>query len=316
VLSSRFSQWILPLTGYTVHRLLFEDSARTLPIRDKSMSHEDYYKNVKGMELRHPTATPMVAVLGRRDEVIHLPAEIVTSNDLDPAVREKLPQIASYQPKTRYDEIERFKKYVTPGAARSRERENGMNLLPAAGIVLSDNMMVVPARVLSVPALMAAGVNLTSANSENWGNALNRACYKVNPTEQTEMHAVVFYHSSITREGAMKAFDVIRSRANAFQSKFRLAEKPYHMVETSPAQRDRSHHCEELERFLSAKHASKNLFFMQFVKPVNGNVDPDYSPVKYMVRALFAKSAHWCRCHKFLNPFVGMSRFSSCGWVG
>lgn len=54
----------------------FENSARTLPIPDKKISHLEYFKQ-KGVTLQFPDARPMLAVEGRRNQTIYLPPELV-----------------------------------------------------------------------------------------------------------------------------------------------------------------------------------------------------------------------------------------------
>jgi hypothetical protein len=56
------------------------------------------------------------------------------------------------------------------------------------------------------------------------------------------------------------------------------------MIPTTPNTGQLSEHCARLEHFLSYNLTGKNLVFLQFVWPPRGNSDPDYSPVKHMVR--------------------------------
>jgi hypothetical protein len=78
------------------------------------MSHAEYFKSVKNIQLEHPKARPMIAVLGQRKQTIYLPAELVTGNELDPRVREQLPKIASFSPDVRTKAIENIKAFLTP----------------------------------------------------------------------------------------------------------------------------------------------------------------------------------------------------------
>jgi hypothetical protein len=72
----------------------FSHSPRSLPVADKGISHEEYFRS-KGVKLKFPEARPMVVVLGRHDRKIFLPAELVSGTELEPRVREMLPKIAS-----------------------------------------------------------------------------------------------------------------------------------------------------------------------------------------------------------------------------
>jgi hypothetical protein len=87
----------------------FEHSPRSLPVQDKGISHEEYFKQ-KGITLKYPDAEPMVVVLGRNDRRMYLPPELVTGNELEPRVREMLPQIASFTPEKRNNAIANIKK--------------------------------------------------------------------------------------------------------------------------------------------------------------------------------------------------------------
>jgi hypothetical protein len=81
-------------SGYTVVDLDFSHSPRSLPVPEKKMSHEEYFRK-KGVNLKFPDAKPMVVVLGRHDRHIFLPAELVSGTELEPRVREMLPKIAA-----------------------------------------------------------------------------------------------------------------------------------------------------------------------------------------------------------------------------
>lgn len=109
----------LCIPGYTVRELLFRHSPTSIPIPGKDLSHADYFRQRKGVVLQHPIATRMVAVLGRREQVICLPAELVCGNELDPSVRQALPKVARFDPPTRHAAIERIKEFLVPGAQRS-----------------------------------------------------------------------------------------------------------------------------------------------------------------------------------------------------
>ena len=78
----------------------------------------------------------MVAVLGRNNSTIHLPAELVCFNELDPFLEQQLPLIASFKPFERHQTIEEMKRYLTPGGQKTKGAGGG--LLPAIGLILED----------------------------------------------------------------------------------------------------------------------------------------------------------------------------------
>lgn len=69
----------------------------------------------KQVRLDYPDVPPMITVIGRRKQPIYLPAELVMGNELEPRVREMLPQIASFSPKTRFDAVQKIKDFLIPG---------------------------------------------------------------------------------------------------------------------------------------------------------------------------------------------------------
>jgi hypothetical protein len=137
------------MIGYTICTLDFENSPRSLPVPGKGISHEEYFKQ-KGVTLKYPDAKPMVVVLGRHDRKIHLPAE-VAGNELEPRVREMLPQIASFTPEKRNQAIVNIKKLLVPGAQKTK---GAGGMLPSLGIILQDQRLPASCCVLPVPTLM------------------------------------------------------------------------------------------------------------------------------------------------------------------
>jgi len=71
--------------------LAWDHSAASLPVKGLGMSHAEYFKTRKNINLKYPNAKPMVEVLGRRKESIFLPAELVCGNELDNKVKMMLP---------------------------------------------------------------------------------------------------------------------------------------------------------------------------------------------------------------------------------
>jgi hypothetical protein len=177
---------------YSVKDLLFDKSPATLPVSNKGMSHAEYFAQRKGITLKYPKAVPMVEVLGRNDSSIFLPAEIVCANELDTQLKAKLPLIASFTPgkeeimfgfllcltiymhslspirfqsDVRHKAIEEIRRFVTPGAQKSKGEKD---LLPALGFVLSDSRIKVRVTKLPLPVITAAGLRIPESAGGMW----------------------------------------------------------------------------------------------------------------------------------------------------
>jgi hypothetical protein len=212
---------------YFVIDLLFHDSANSLKIPEKEMSHTEYFES-KGHKLKYPDAKPMVAVQGRRNMTIFFPAEMVAGNELDIRVKEKLPSVASFSPTQRNAALEKVTAYLTPGSQKSK---SAGGLLPALGIQLSDDgRITASARVLPLPAIVAAGVLIPGHKGENWAPMLTQAKFKVEPREATVMNVVLVCNNRLTR-GAPLVYNRIRDMVNTFNSKFRFGDNPFEVVE-------------------------------------------------------------------------------------
>lgn len=59
----------------------FENSAKTLPVPNKGISHAEYFLQKK-VALQFPDAKPMILVEGRRKMTIYLPPELVAGIEL------------------------------------------------------------------------------------------------------------------------------------------------------------------------------------------------------------------------------------------
>ena len=86
---------------YSIIDLDFDKTPANFPVEGLGMSHADYFKNKKKINLSYPNTPPMVAVLGRSNSTIYLPPELVCVNELDPFVKQQLPLIASFKPPER-----------------------------------------------------------------------------------------------------------------------------------------------------------------------------------------------------------------------
>ena len=68
-----------------------------------------------------------------------------------------LPTIASYKPEERNQAIDEIKKFLRPGAQRTK---GSGGLLPACGIMMKEERLQAKATVMPLPMLMAAGVQI------------------------------------------------------------------------------------------------------------------------------------------------------------
>jgi hypothetical protein len=215
----------LDKSTYWIHDVLFDHSPDSLPVGNLGMSHTVYFRDRKKHTLQHPTAKPMLAVLGRNKSIIHLPAEIVCVNDLDEEVKMQLPQIASFNPEVRSGAIETIKKFLIPGAQSTK---NAGGLLPALGIVLDDQRLKVPAEVMPIPVLVSHGMRLSiPAGKNQWTPQLARASFDVDPKKAIVFSAVVIHHKSI---GWEQPYKTIVSMVNNHKAIFRLPDRPIKVI--------------------------------------------------------------------------------------
>lgn len=150
---------------YSVVDLHFDKTPASLPVEGLGMSHAQYFKARKDIELQYPNAAPIVAVSGRNNSIIFLPAELVCGNELDAQLKVKLPTIASFTPQVRYKGIAEMKRYLIPGATKSK---NGGGLLPSLGFGLVDQLINVAVTKLELPVITAAGVQVPPNMGAMW----------------------------------------------------------------------------------------------------------------------------------------------------
>mmetsp|Transcript_42001 Transcript_42001/g.46923 ORF Transcript_42001/g.46923 Transcript_42001/m.46923 type:complete len:590 (-) Transcript_42001:1218-2987(-) len=210
---------------YSVTDLLFNHSAHTLPVEGLGMTHAEYFASRKNITLKYPNAKPMIAVLGRRNQTIFLPPELVAGNELEPRVKQQLPMIASYKPDSRNRAIDKIRSYLIPGAQKSK---GAGGLLPALGIQLADGRLSAKAQVLPLPMLMAAGVPVPASKGENWAPLLNRANFNINPNESNEMKVILFHNERI--RSAVPVYNKIRDLVNSYKATYRLSIQPFQVV--------------------------------------------------------------------------------------
>lgn len=211
---------------YSVKDLLFDQSAASLPVEGLGMSHAEYFQNRKGVTLKYPNAKPMIAVLGRRDSTIYLPAELVAGNELERRVKEQLPMIASFKPDARNAAIDKIRAYLVPGAQKSK---GAGGLLPALGVQLMDGRLSAKARVMALPRVMAAGVEVPKSKGENWAPVLGSANFRVNPKQAVTLNVILVYHERLEK-GARMVYGKIRNAVNSMNTTYRFGDSPVEFV--------------------------------------------------------------------------------------
>jgi hypothetical protein len=232
----------------------------------------------------------MVEVPGRCDSKIFLPPELVMGNELDPRVREQLPQIASFNPKERDEAIDMIKSFLVPGAQKTK---NAGGLLPSTGIILHTKRLSVKAEVYDIPQLVAARIPIPKGSGENWGPMLSKANFNVDPKVATELNVVLFYNRRIG-SCATSVYEKIQAFVNRFNTKYRLKPKLFGSIEVG----DQEQHWGAVEKYFSDPKLPDNIFVIDFVKPAAKKLDPAYPVVKH----LLTKSG-------FLSQFVNFKTF-------
>lgn len=261
---------------YSVIDIDFNNSPASLPIDGQEISHADYFMKKKNISLEFPDVKPIVAVLGRNNSKIYLPAELVCVNDLDPFVKQQLPMIASFKPAERHNAIEEIKRYLVPGAQKTKGAGGG--LLPALGIVLCDQRMKVGVEVLPLPLIRAAGMEIPKEKGMMWAPLMNRANYRVDPGRAVEMNVVVIFHRSLGR-AVDQVYGKIRDNVNKFNASYRFSDRPHAIVEAG----DNDQHWGAVERHFSQSQPD-NVFVIDLAKPPRRQaMDTAYSVVKHIL---------------------------------
>ena len=195
----------------------FENSPASLPVEEQGISHVEYFLQRKNIDLKYPNVAPVVAILGRNNSTIHLPAELVCFNKLDLFVKQQLPLIASFKPHERHNAIEEMKRYLTPGAQKTKGPGGG--LLPAIGVVLEDERVKYQVEVLPLPLIKAARMEIPQEKGHMWAPLMNRANYRVDPGCSTELKVVLVHHHSLGRS-IDRVYGKVRDLVNRFNSLF------------------------------------------------------------------------------------------------
>lgn len=161
---------------YSVTDLLFDKSPATLPVQDLGMSHAEYFQQRKNIKLKYPNACPMVVVNGRNNNKIYLPAELVCGNELDPQLKMKLPTIASFTPQIRFEGIQEIRRYLIPGAQKTRGVGGG--LLTSLGFGLADELVKVRVTKLEPPVISVAGLAVPDHMGGMWA-PISKICFNI-----------------------------------------------------------------------------------------------------------------------------------------
>jgi len=255
---------------YSVTDLIFDQSPASMPVQGLGMSHAEYFSKRKGMTLKFPNAKPMIAVMAK-SKVVYLPAELVAGNELEKNVKEQLPLICSFKPEDRNQAIEKIRGFLVP-----KSRGSG-NLLPALGIQLKNDRLSVQARVLPVPRMIAAGVDIPSKLGQNWAPQISKADFRVDPRQANTLNVVLVHNNKI--DNPLSAYNKLCRFVNNINSTFRLSSKPAYIISAG----DNERHWGPIERHLGGKQSHENVFVLDFNKPAQGNTDVAYSVIKQML---------------------------------
>jgi len=263
---------------YSVIDLLFDESPASKMISDLNISHAEYFTKRKKLTLKYPNAKPLVAVLGRQNSTIYLPAELVCGNELEPKLKQQLPSIASFKPEKRLKALEEIKRFLKPGAQKTKGTGGG--LLPALGILLKEDKICVPIDVISLPMIIAAGVQVPARSGGMWAPILSQANFKVHPTKAVQLNVILIYHESLSNVYGT-VFNKLRDHVNRFNATYRFPDRPYQLVKAG----DLDRHWGEVEKFFGGnRKMPNNVFVIDFSQPPRrASSDPAYSVVKQML---------------------------------
>ena len=276
---------------HSVISLDFDHSPASRPVEGLGMSHAQYFETKKKIKLQYPNTKPMIKVAGRQNTAIYLPAELVCGNELDAKLKIQLPSIASFKPDERNKAIDEIRRFLIPGAQKTRGVGGG--LLPAMGIVLGSDRITVPVVVMQVPMIIAAGVQVPERQAGMWAPIISKADFKVQPGKAVPLNIVLVYHKDLQSTYG-RVYKRLADIVNGFNAWYRLGLKPFATV----AAGDMEKHWGSVEKFFGSKLPS-NVFVIDFLKPPRRAAnDPAYSVVKQML----AKGGH-------LSQFVNFNTY-------
>jgi len=276
---------------HSVISLDFSNSPASLPVEGLGMSHAEYFEIKKKIKLKYPNAKPIVKVLGRNNSAIYLPAELVCGNELDAKLKMKLPLIASFKPDERNRAIDEIRRYLIPGAQKTKGVGGG--LLPATGIILGEDRLTVPVTMMPLPMIIAAGVQVSERQAGMWAPIVAKSDFKVQPGKAVPLNVILVYNQSLQSTFA-SVYQRIVQLVNGFNASYRLGIKPFACVPAGDVER----HWGSVEKFFGNKLPS-NVFVLDFLKPPRRAAnDPAYSVVKQIL----SKGGH-------LSQFVNFNTY-------
>jgi len=256
-----------------------------------NMSHAEYFEKKKKIVLKYPNAKPMVKVVGRGNSEIYLPAELVCGNELEPKLKMQLPLFASFKPDERNRAIDEIKRFLIPGAQKTKGVGGG--LLPAMGIILGTSRLKVPVVEMQVPLIVAAGVQVPQRSAGMWAPIVSKSDFKVPGGKAMTLNVILVYHQSLQSNFA-NVFQKLVSIVNGFNALYRFSLKPFATVCAG----DMEKHWGSVEKFMGSK-LPPNVFVIDFLKPPRRAAnDPAYSVVK----KILSKGGH-------LSQFVNFNTY-------
>ncbi len=260
---------------YSVIEIDFDNSPATLPVEGLGMSHADYFAQRKKAKLQYPNATPIIAVLGRNNSKIYLPAEFVCINELDIFVKQQLPRIASFDPQTRHLAIDEIKRFLVPGAQKTKGVGGGF--LPAIGITIKSERIKVGVEVLSLPRMIVAGMDIPT-DRLNWDPVIKKANYKVE-SNLVNLKVVLIHNRRLQQNSIKYVYNTVCKMVNQYKSAYRFPNTPTVVVKAG----DKHEHWGAVEKHFSSKQPS-NVFVLDLSKPPAKMAhDPAYSVVKHLL---------------------------------
>lgn len=132
---------------------------------------------------------------------------------------------------------------VVPGAQKSKSKPG---ILPALGVFLGNNRLALPCKILSIPHMVAAGVQLGGSYADGWAPALSKAKFNVSPSHSTKLNVVLYHDNKIPPDDARKVYGRLVQLVNKHETKFRFGRDP---VLTACTQNEKTH-CGVVEKTL------------------------------------------------------------------
>ena len=286
---------------YPVVDLDFDNTPESLPVEGLGISHARYFEERKKIPLKYPNAAPIVAVLGRNNSRIYLPAELVCVNELNPFVKQQLPMFASFKPRERHEAIEQIRKYLIPVARGDLSRENANGLLPALGLVLQKERIKTGIEVLPLPLIKAAGIQIPPEKGKMWAPVIGRANYNAEPGRVVNLKVVLVHHESVA-SCCHQVYGKLRDNLQRLNSTYRFDHEPYEIIKAG----DADEHWKPVEDFFAnGRDKPDNVFVLDLSRPPrNKSMDEAY----YVVKHILTKGGYLSQFINFNTCDHGSSR--------